>query len=394
MLSISRLYCGEVSTSDRLRYGHSDPKDSDLTHPKMRSTKPVIVWNCTQRCNLNCVHCYSHSQVASQVNEMTTLEGKKMIDSLARFGTPVLLFSGGEPLIREDLFVLAEHAVQQGLRAVISTNGTLLSQAIVDRLKDIGVAYVGVSLDGTQEVNDRFRGAPGAFEKAIQGIQRCRNSDLKVGIRFTITRSNSSEVPAIFQLIRQYDIPRICFYHLVYSGRATSLLDEALSHQQTREVVDGIIDETARLHREGRKTQVLTVDNHADGPYLYLRLKREGSARAAESLELLKRNGGNASGTRIGCVSWDGELHPDQFSRNISLGNIRSSDFKELWTNSHNDLLNRIRNKHQHLKGRCASCKWLDICAGNLRARAQAVNKDLWAPDPACYLTDEEIAAR
>ena len=391
MIGISKLYCGTVEPSDALRYERKAGALPSHLLQFSADKKPVVVWNCTRSCNLRCVHCYSQSQNEHYEGEMTTDEGKRLIDSLARFGAPVILFSGGEPLMRKDLFDLIQHATNSGLRAVISTNGTLISPEVAARLKDFNLSYVGVSIDGTEEVNDRFRGVEGAFARAIAGIRNCQAAGLKVGLRFTINRRNVAEIPAIFKIIEEEHIPRVCFYHLVYAGRGSALIHEDLDHEETRKVVEQIIDLTAELHRKGDPKEVLTVDNHADGVYLYLRLLRENPARAAEVLELLGFNEGNSSGRGIACVSWDGSVHPDQFWRHLTLGNVRERDFGDIWTDPKNELLMKLKNKKPHVTGRCAHCKWLDICGGNFRVRAEAVTGDLWASDPACFLTDEEI---
>jgi 12,18-didecarboxysiroheme deacetylase len=392
MIGISKLYCGTVEPSDALRYGrHSSQLPSHLLQFSA-DKKPVVVWNVTRRCNLRCVHCYAHAKEEAGVDELTTEQGKVLLDDLAAFGVPVVLFSGGEPLARRDLPELAAYAVGKGMRAVISTNGTLITAAVARTLKDIGLSYVGISLDGMQEVNDRFRAVPGAFRAALDGIRNCQAAGIKVGLRFTINRFNVQEIPGIFDLIEQMDIPRVCFYHLVYAGRGTELVKEDLGPEETRRVLDLIIDRTRRLHEQGKPKEVLTVDNHADGPYLYLRLLREDPERAKEVLELLKWNEGNNSGRGIGCVSWDGAVHADQFWRHYSFGNVKERPFSEIWMDASNPLMAKLKEKKKHVTGRCAACRWLDICAGNFRVRAEAVSGDVWAPDPACYLTDEEIA--
>jgi len=391
MIGISKLYCGTVEPSDALRYGrHSGSLPSHLLQFSA-DKKPVVVWNITRRCNLKCIHCYAQAQDRAFPDEMTTAEGKRIIDDLAGFGSPVVLFSGGEPLLRQDLTELAEYAVGKGMRAVISTNGTLITPALAQDLKSVGLSYVGISLDGLADVNDRFRGVKGAYSKALDGIVACQEAGIKVGLRFTMNRLNVQEIPAIFDLLEAMDIPRICFYHLVYAGRGSKLMDEDLSHAETRAALDLIIDRTEDLHRRGKPKEVLTVDNHADGPYLYLRLLREGSPRAAEVLELLQMNEGNSSGRGIGCISWDGSVHADQFWRHYSFGNVRQRPFSEIWADLSNPLMNRLKDKKPWVKGRCAECRWLELCAGNFRVRAEAATGDLWAPDPACYLTDAEI---
>ncbi len=392
MIGISKLYCGTVEPSDALRYGrHSSRLPSHLLQFSA-DKRPVVVWNATRRCNLKCVHCYAHAEDRTFADELTTSEGKDLIADLAGFGVPVILFSGGEPLVRKDLPELADYAVKKGMRAVISTNGTLISAETAKTLKDIGLSYVGISLDGMEEINDKFRGIRGAFQAALKGIENCQQSGIKVGLRFTINKFNVEEIPHIFDLLEERNIPRVCFYHLVYSGRGSQLVADDLSHEETRRAVDLIIDRTRRLHEKGKPKEVLTVDNHADGPYLYMRLKKEDPERAKEVLALLKMNEGNNSGRGIGCVSWDGEVYADQFWRHYSFGNVKHRPFSEIWTDTSEPLMGKLKEKKNFVTGRCAGCRWLDICGGNFRVRAEAVTGDVWAPDPACYLTDEEIA--
>jgi Fe-coproporphyrin III synthase len=392
MIGISKLYCGTVEPSDALRY---ERKSKNLPSHLLQFSddkKPVVVWNCTRRCNLKCEHCYSKSQDQDYGGELSTEEAKVMIDDLAAYGAPVLLFSGGEPLMRKDLFELAEYTVSKGMRVVLSTNGTRINKETAAKLKAIGFSYIGISLDGMEEVNDKFRGKKGAFAMAMEGITNCQEAGLKVGLRFTINKSNVDQVNPLFDLIEEKGIPRVCFYHLVYSGRGSDLIKQDLDHEETRKVVDLIMDRTAKLHNEDRLTEVLTVDNHADGIHLYNRLKKENPERAEKVLQLLQFNEGNSTGRGIGCVSWDGTVYPDQFWRNQPLGNVREMPFSKIWTNQENEFLMKLKDKRPHLTGRCKDCRWVDVCGGNFRARAEAIAGDPWADDPACYLTDEEIA--
>jgi len=392
MIGISKLYCGTVEPSDALRYGRMSSKLPSHLLQFSSDKRPVVVWNITRRCNLKCVHCYAHAKNIPFDNELSTTEGKFLIDDLAKFGVPVILFSGGEPLVRKDLPELADYAVKKGMRAVISTNGTLITPQTARTLKDIGLSYVGISLDGMEEINDRFRGVKGAFSSALEGIKNCKKAGIKVGLRFTINKSNAGQISEIFKLLEEMDIPRACFYHLVYAGRGSDLVKEDLSHEESRTAVDLILYLTKQLHDKGDLKEILTVDNHADGPYLYLRLLRENPERAREVLELLKMNQGNSSGIGIGCVSWDGEVYADQFWRHYSFGNVRNRPFSEIWADTSDPLMKKLKQKKKYAKGKCKTCRWLDICAGNFRVRSEAVTGDVWAPDPACYLTDEEIA--
>ncbi len=392
MIGISKLYCGTVEASDALRYGRMSSKLPSHLLQFSSDKRPVVVWNITRRCNLKCIHCYAHAKNNGFERELTLREGKHLIDDLAGFGVPVIMFSGGEPLVRKDLPELAAYAVKKGIRVVISTNGTLATPQIAKSFKDIGLSYIGISLDGMETVNDRFRGVRGAFVSALKGIENCKNAGIKVGLRFTIHKQNADQIPDIFKLLEDMDIPRVCFYHLVYAGRGSELVKEDLSHEETRIAVDLIMNLSRKLHDRSHPKEVLTVDNHADGPFLYMRLLRENPDRAREVLELLKMNEGNSSGIGIGCVSWDGEVYADQFWRHYSFGNVRNRPFSEIWTDTSDPLMKKLKEKKKYAKGRCAICRWLDVCAGNFRVRSEAVTGDVWAPDPACYLTDEEIA--
>ncbi len=391
MIGISKLYCGTVEPSDPIRYGrHSRDLPAHLLQFSS-DKKPVVVWNTTRACNLKCIHCYARAGQRSNDRELTTGQGLNLLDDLATFGVPVILFSGGEPLLRPDLTDLARHAVNRGIRAVISTNGILIDEKKAVLLKDADISYVGISLDGLEKVNDRFRGMNGAFKMALNGIKNCHKAELKVGLRFTINKLNADQVPGIFDLLEEMDIERVCFYHLVYSGRGSDLIHQDLSHDETRRVVNLIIERTKDMYNRSVNREVLTVDNHADGPYLYLRMLSENNPRAPEVLELLKMNGGNSSGLGIGCVSWDGLVHADQFWRQHSFGHILSRPFSQIWPDLTNPLMAQMKDKKRYVKGRCARCRWLDVCGGNFRARAEAVTGDIWGEDPACYLTDKEI---
>ena len=393
MIGISKLYCGTVEPSDVLRYGQKSKELPSHLLQFSKDKKPVVVWNCTRTCNLKCVHCYSQSH-NKKYDEMSTAQGEALIRDLADFGAPVILFSGGEPFTRKDVFHLATLAKSLGLRVVFSTNGTLIDEKVAAKLKEIDVSYVGISLDGIRETNDKFRGIEGAYDRAMRGIKNSAAAGIKVGLRFTINKRNVDDVPKIFDIIEEENIPRICFYHLVYAGRGTTLIDEDLSSEETRKVVDLIIDRTDQLHKKGQPTEVLTVDNHADGPYLYLRMVRENSPRKDDVFQLLSMNGGNSTGIGIGCVSWDGQVHADQFWRHHTFGNVTERKFSEIWTDTSEDLMGKLKDRKQYLKGRCPKCRWLDVCNGNFRVRSEAKYDDLWADDPACYLTDEEIGLK
>lgn len=382
MISITRLYCDKSTSGDSMRYAGPAAE-----------RRPIVVWNCTRKCNLKCVHCYAESCGVDYEGELTNAEAREMIRDLAAFKAPVLLFSGGEPLMREDMFELGAYARELGMRPVISTNGTLITPAVAKKIKDIGFGYVGISLDGVQDTNDKFRGVKGAFNAALRGFENCLSIGQKVGLRLTMTKDNVQDLPAIFDLIEEVGIPRACFYHLVYTGRGEDLVKDDLTHEQSRAALDLIMDRTLDFHNRGLDKDILTVDNHCDGPYLYMRVKREDPDRAIEVKRLLDINGGNLTGSAIGCVDNLGNIHADQFWRIKTFGNVRERPFSEVWMDTSDPIMAGLKNRKPLLKGRCAqtNCKWIDVCNGNFRARAVAVYDDPWMQDPACYLTDEEI---
>lgn len=389
MISLTKLLCDTEYYGDHLRY-HAASRGA--RHGATTESGPVVVWNCTRTCNLHCRHCYSDSEAKRYSGELTTEEAKKFIDDLAAFRVPVLLFSGGEPLMRPDLLELAAYSREKGIRPTISTNGTLITRKAAARLKEIGVGYVGISLDGVGENNDRFRGHQGAFDLALRGIRNCLEVGQQVGLRFTINRHNFDQLAAILDLVEKENIPRVCFYHLVYAGRGRQMQAEDVTLAESRQALDLLMERTIDFHRRGMTREILTVDNHADGPYIYLQVAREDPVKARRVLELLRTNGGNRTGIAIGEVDWYGNVHPDQFSQNHTFGNVRERPFGEIWTDTSHPILAGLKNRQPLLEGRCRECIWLDICNGNFRARAEAVSGNFWASDPACYLTDAEIS--
>ncbi|MGA3093975.1 MAG: radical SAM protein [Dehalococcoidales bacterium] len=379
MISITRLLCDHVGPGDNLRY------------EKKEQPRPVVVWNCTRQCNLRCIHCYASAKTSKAPGELDSAAAKRMIEDLADFGVPVILFSGGEPLMRADLFGLAQYAHALGIRVALSTNGTLVTPQAAEQIMQIGFAEVGVSLDGIGANHDRFRGKARAFQEALSGIRNCVALGLRVSLRLTMTRYNYQEIPAILKLTEDEGINRICFYHLAYAGRGGNLQAQDLTHTESRAVVDTICEQAQSMHRRGLPKEILTVGNHADGVYLYLRLRKQDPERASRVLDLLRVNGGNNAGIRIGAVDDLGNVHPDQFWQNAIVGNVCEKSFGEIWSDPSQPLLAGLRERKKLLKGRCARCQYLDICNGNLRVRAEAAYGNVWAEDPACYLSDEEI---
>jgi radical SAM protein with 4Fe4S-binding SPASM domain len=392
MLSVSRMLLDHRAHSDSLRYGRESGRlPAHLLH-YAEDKKPVVVWTSTRRCNLHCMHCYTDSSDATAPDELSTDEALAMVDDLAAFGCPVLLISGGEPLSRADIFDVAAHAVEEGMRVVISTNGTQIGPDEAARFAAIGVSYVGISIDGRPATHDKFRGMPGAFEASMAGIEACQEAGLRTGFRFTLTRANQEDLPWLFELMREREVPRLCVYHLAPSGRGARIGAFAPSHEETRAGLDTIFAETRRLAEDGGAPEVLTADNHADNAYLWLEVARTDPERASEVWELLRWNGGNQSGRAIACVDAEGDIYADQFWRWRPLGNIRREGFSSVWSEEPPLLLRQLRDRSELLPARCRSCRFQPVCNGNFRSRAEATTGDIWGDDPLCYLKDEEIA--
>jgi len=386
MLNFTKLMFDQNSSSDGLRYGRGDVQKKDR--------KPVVVWTISRRCNLRCLHCYTASEDTAYPGELSTDQGYALLDDLAAYGVPALLMSGGEPLYRPDFDLLARRAAALGLRVTLSTNGTLIDQAMAALLKEIGITYVGISLDGPRHVHDRFRQKEGAFDGAIRGIRLCRQAGLKVGLRLTLTQHTYQDMDSLFDTIDAEGIERVCFYHLVYSGRGRRMRSADLSHSETRFALDRILELAEERVRRGQKLEVLTVDQAADGPYLLLKAAAAGDIGRAEGIRvMLRANGGGAAGSGVGIANIDptGGVHPDQFWQ-ADLGNIRQKPFSEIWGDGQQPLLRQLRDRLPLLKGRCAACSYQAECGGSFRARAVGAYGDPWAEDPACYLSVREIA--
>lgn len=384
MINISKLYCGLAGKSDDLRFGQPVAQ----LH---KSFGPVVAFNCTNRCNLNCLHCYSSSTADRSSDELSTAEAKQLLSGLAEVNCPVVLFTGGEPLLRDDLFELLAEAGRLGLQTVISSNGTLIDSATANELAEVSVNYVGISIDGDQEFHDQFRQARGSFKAALEGIESCKKAGIKTGLRFTVMKQNLLQIQFVFDLAATIGTRRICFYHLTHTGRAKELNSQTPTPRQTRQAVETIIEKTSECAQKNLIDEVLTVGNHADGPFLLLKMLRENNGNCKTARKLLLANGGNKTGEKIGCVSWDGNVYPDQFWRNYSLGNIKDKTFREIWEDSTEPVLNKLRKKSEFADKRCLSCKWFNLCKGNFRFLGTEADDEYWLNEPACYLTDEEI---
>lgn len=390
MISVSKLLCGLDAESDGLRYDAADNSETrQITRRKQR--RPVVVWNCTRRCNLTCSHCYASARAEPAPEELSTAEGKRLLDDLADYGVPVVLFSGGEPLARDDLVDLVGYAADAGLRPVLSTNGTLLTEKRARALRNAGLAYAGISVDGMPAANDRIRGMDGAFDAAVDGIEAAISAGLKTGLRYTITEYNADDLADVVKLLHNVGVDRFCFYHLAYGGRGADVADADLTREERRDAVRRLCDLTRTYHEAGNPIETLLVGNYADAAYLVEYAHRElGPERATRVRKYLRRNGGDPTGERVADVDYRGNVHLTQFWQSYSLGNVRDRAFSAIWEDESNPLLAALREREIYLEGRCADCRYRDVCRGASRLRALSVHGDPFAEEPQCYLTDSE----
>jgi heme d1 biosynthesis radical SAM protein NirJ len=352
---------------------------------------PVVIWNLIRRCNLTCKHCYSISADIDFKGELNTEEVFTVMDDLKSFGVPVLILSGGEPLLRPDIFDISRRAKDMGFYVGLSSNGTLINADNINAIADIGYDYVGISIDGNQKTHDLFRRKDGAFEASMAGIRLCRDRDIKVGLRFTMTEDNAVELPDMLQLMTDEGVNKFYLSHLNYAGRGNRNRDSDVQLNITRHAMD-LLFETALLDAQrGNALEFVTGNNDADGVYL-LQWVRQHYPEKADHIEAkLRQWGGNSSGVNIANIDNLGEVHPDTFWWHYDLGNVRRRPFSEIWMDTSDPIMAGLKAVPRLIKGRCGECRYFNICGGNTRVRAMQLTGDPWAEDPACYLTDAEI---
>jgi heme d1 biosynthesis radical SAM protein NirJ len=352
---------------------------------------PVVIWNLVRRCNLTCVHCYSISADVDFPGELSTAEVFSVMDDLKRAGVPVLILSGGEPLLRPDLFDIAARAKGMGFYTGLSTNGTLIDAPMSARIAAIGFDYVGISLDGLRETHDRFRRKEGAFDASLKGLRLCRDAGAKTGMRFTVTQDNAADLRALVELAEAERIDKFYLSHLNYAGRGNRNRGTDAAHLATRAVMDYVFDTCLDYQRRGIEKEFVTGNNDADGVYFLLWARKRFPDREAHLRAKLAQWGGNSSGVNVANIDNLGVVHPDTMWWNYPLGNVRQRPFGEIWADTSDPVMAGLKRKPRQVKGRCGACAYFDICGGNTRVRALQVTGDAWEEDPGCYLDDAEI---
>ena len=352
---------------------------------------PVVIWNLIRRCNLTCKHCYSISADKDFPGELSTEQVFETMDNLKEFHVPVLILSGGEPLMRPDIFEISKRAKDMGFYVGLSTNGTMIDESNIDDIAAIGYDYVGISIDGVRETHDKFRRLEGAFDLSMKGIRLCREAGIKVGMRFTLTMDNAHELPELLQIMEDEDIDKFYLSHLNYAGRGNKNRKDDVVHQLTRDAMDLLYDTCWNHVKEGREREFVTGNNDADGVYLLYWIEKNFPEQLEHMRAKLAQWGGNSSGVNISNIDNLGNVHPDTFWWDYHLGNVKDRKFSEIWQDRSDPLMDGLKSVPRPLKGRCGECSYKDVCGGNTRVRAYQLTKDFWAEDPACYLTDEEI---
>ena len=359
--------------------------------PVRQPPGPVVIWNLIRRCNLTCKHCYSISGDVDFPGELSTAQVFGVMDDLKAFRVPVLILSGGEPLMRRDIFEISARAKAMRFYVGLSSNGTLVDAAMADRIRDIGYDYVGISLDGIGETHDRFRRKQGAYQEALNGLRLLRDRGIKVGVRFTMTEDNAAELPRLLDLVEQENFPKFYLSHLVYAGRGNKNRGDDAMWQTTRDRMDMVIARAWRWAQSGSEMEIVTGNNDADAVYLLHWAERTVPDRAASLRAKLVRWGGNSSGVNVANIDNLGNVHPDTMWWHHTLGNVKTRAFSEIWPDTSDPIMAGLKQKPRHVSGRCGACDHVDICNGNTRVRAQRITGDAWAEDPGCYLSDAEI---
>jgi heme d1 biosynthesis radical SAM protein NirJ len=359
--------------------------------PRRAPSGPVVIWNLIRRCNLTCKHCYSISADKDFPGELSTQEVYGVMDDLKSCGVPVLILSGGEPLLRPDIYEIAARAKHMGFYVGLSSNGTLIDEANIGRIAAVGFDYVGVSLDGIKDTHDKFRRMVGAYDRSLNAIRLCRDAGIKVGVRFTLTQHNQHDLPALLELMEREAIDKFYLSHLNYAGRGNVNRRHDAVFETTRRVMDLLFDTCWSYVERGLDKEFVTGNNDADGVYLLFWARRRFPALEAHLRAKLAQWGGNSSGVNVANIDNLGNVHPDTFWWHYSVGNVRARPFSEIWRDTSDPLMAGLKASPRKIKGRCGECRYFDICGGNTRVRAQQLTGDAWEEDPACYLSDEEI---
>ncbi len=323
----------------------------------------IISWNTTRRCNQFCRHCYRAAGPEADPDELSTQEGRKLLEQIARAGFKIMVLSGGEPLMRPDIYELAAHGTQQGLRVVLGTNGTLLTPEVVAKLKQAGVARVGISLDDTDPaVHDEWRRMPGAWEASVRGMRTCLEGGLPFQIHTTVTERNEAIITDLTDLAVELGAVGHHVFFLVPAGRGADIEAETLKASQYELLLGRILDKQREVSIELKPTCA---------PQFMRIAKRKGIP--------MRYTKGCLAGTSYCVIIPNGDVQPCPYLP-LRVGNVRETDFSRIW--AENPVFQRLRNEKP--SGRCGDCDYESICGG-CRARAYYYSGgDYMAQEPWC----------
>ncbi|RUM73213.1 MAG: radical SAM/SPASM domain-containing protein [Sulfurovum sp.] len=348
----------------------------------------IAIWNFTNRCNLSCLHCYSKADLDA-VDILTTDDIMDTLPKLKANGIKFLIFSGGEPLTRKDIYKIAAQCKALGIVTYLSTNGLYVKKSNAQQILDT-FDYIGISIDGSEEVHDRFRGLEGSFKESMKAVDLLNSyGQTKVGIRFTLTKDTYDDLQFIFELAQRHHIPKIYISHLVYSGRGLENLEMDLSKEQRIKAVNYIIDKAFEYYENGTDIEIVTGNMEMDAILFYDRFVLKYPQYTEQMKQRLVEWGGNAAGRKLLNIDSEGYVKPDPFFP-VNVGNILNQDFSDIWTKEPTALLKQLRVHPRVLEGKCKNCRYLNICNGGSRSRAYAIYGDMWAEDPSCYLSEDK----
>jgi len=355
-----------------------------IMRPQRLAAPFLVVWNFTNACNLRCKHCYQRADKPTP-DELSTEEAKGIIDQLDEMNISSIAFSGGEPMIRRDFFEVARYAASKGLYVSVATNGTMLTEKNVKRLKQSGVSYVEVSLDGARaETHDSFRGIEGTFERTVNGIRNAVEGGLYTGIATVSTRNNLFEIPDIIELAKNLGVGRVIVFNFIPTGRGEEIVDIDLSPERREELLKYLYKELSGGEIEALSTapqyarvclqQSLAEGRDVSAPTHFAALNLPSRTR-----QLADFLGGCGAGRLYCAIQPNGLVTPCVFLP-IVVGDLRKQSLKEIWSTS--KVLNDLSDRDA-LKGRCGHCPYRYVCGG-CRARAYAYHGDYLFPDPGC----------
>jgi len=357
-----------------------------FTRPIQVHAPFLVVWNFTYKCNLNCKHCYLDAGNSSKI-ELSTEEAMKVVDQIADFGVTSLAFSGGEPLMRKDFFEVARHAVDAGLYVSLATNGTLLNEENVKKLKEIGLHYVEVSVDGANaKTHDFFRGKSGAFDQTIQGLKNCLKEDICTCIAVTGTKNNLTEIPAVLEMAENMGIDRFTLFNFVPVGRGKDIIAVDLSPQEREELLCYLNKQLSEDHKIAilsTTPQLARVALQAHSPTqddIIMPLAHMEATKISKRAKALADFIGGCGAGRLYCaISPEGNVQPCVFLP-LVVGNLKTERIEDIWFNS--PVFKDLRDRGK-LKGRCGKCEYKFVCGG-CRARAFTYHNDYLMSDPGC----------